>query len=221
MIITVYNSKGGSGKTPIATNIVLDREYAIGTNEAFDPYGDFIPDDRLIAIDLSERFPDIPQGLDIVFDLAGAISTTAHSITSAIAQSDLVIVPISSEFKSLKSGVGTLREIRNVPGFHGSLLAVATKLTKGKKEHFKPAEWDQSADYTLIKETLEQQGFDIPVLPLKLSKVFDVIFEKEMSIEQLRSSDPLANYTYRDVSAQFDQIYNIIDSIGAQNAEQK
>ena len=35
MKITVYQAKGAAGKTPIATNIALDREYAIGTNEAF------------------------------------------------------------------------------------------------------------------------------------------------------------------------------------------
>tara|TARA_R110001599_G_C12271282_1_gene661487 strand:- start:6294 stop:6959 length:666 start_codon:yes stop_codon:yes gene_type:complete len=211
MKITIYNSKGGAGKTPIATNIALDREYAIGTNEAFDPYEGFIPDERLMAIDLSERFPDVPEDIDIVFDLAGAISTSSHSITSAIKQSHLVIVPISSEFKSLKSGIGTLREIEKIQGFKGSILVVATKLTKGKKELFNTHEWHLSDDFKLIKNTVESQGFNVPVLPLKFSKVFDTIFEKEMSIEQLRKADALANYTYRDISAQFDAIYKAID----------
>ena len=68
-----------------------------------------------------------------------------------------------------------------------------------------------SDDFKLIKNTVESQGFNVPVLPLKFSKVFDTIFEKEMSIEQLRKADALANYTYRDISAQFDAIYKAID----------
>jgi len=117
MKITVYQAKGSAGKTPIATNIALDREYAIGTNEAFHVFDGFIPDDRLLVLDLTEAFPEMPDGIDIVFDLAGAISAQSHSITSAIRQSDLVIVPIFNEVKSLHSGIGTLREIEKIEGF--------------------------------------------------------------------------------------------------------
>jgi cellulose biosynthesis protein BcsQ len=213
MKITVYSAKGSAGKTPIATNIALDREYAIGTNEAFHVFDSFIPDERLMALDLSESFPEIPDDIDIVFDLAGAISEHSHSITSAVAQSDLVIVPIFNEVKSLNSGIGTLREISRVEGFHGELLVVATKLQKQSGERFKGDDWRQSRDFLNVEAAVRESGFDIPVLPSKFSKVFDVIFEKEMSIAQLRKADPLARYTYRDIAAQFDEIYNHIDRV--------
>jgi hypothetical protein len=218
MRITVYSAKGSAGKTPIATNIALDREYAIGTNEAFHVFDSFIPDERLLALDLSESFPDVPDDINIVFDLAGAISEHSHSITSAVAQSDLVIVPIFNEVKSLNSGIGTLREVSRVEGFHGELLVAATKLQKQSGERFK-GDWSQSRDFQNIKSAVEDSGFDIPVVPLKFSKVFDVIFEKEMSIDQLRRADPLAAYTYRDIAGQFDEIYNHIDRVA--HAEQK
>jgi len=211
MKITVYQAKGAAGKTPIATNIALDLEYAIGTNEAFHVYDTFIPDERLMALDLAESFPEIPDGIDIVFDLAGAISTHSHSITSAVMQSNLVIVPIYNEVKSLHGGVGTLREIAKL-GYCGKILVVATKLKKGKKEQF-DKDWSKSADFQNVAEAVKEAGFDVPVLPLKLSAVFDVIFEKEKSIKQLRESDPLAAYTYRDVDAQFNAIYNHIDGV--------
>jgi len=217
MRITVYQAKGAAGKTPIATNIALDLEYAIGTNEAFHVYDTFIPDERLMALDLAESFPDIPDGIDIVFDLAGAISAHSHSITSAVMQSDLVIVPIYNEVKSLHGGVGTLREIAKL-GYGGKILVVATKLKKGKKEQF-DKDWSKSTDFKNVADAVKEAGFDVPVLPLKLSAVFDVIFEKEKSIKQLREADPLAAYTYRDVDSQFNEIYNHID--GVAHAEQK
>jgi cellulose biosynthesis protein BcsQ len=211
MKITVYSAKGSAGKTPIATNIALDREYAIGTNEQFHVFDSFIPDNRLLAIDLTETFPDVPDDIDIVFDLAGAISEHSHSISSALAQSDLVLVPIFNEVKSLNSGIGTIREIAK---FTKSILVIATKLQKQSGERF-TGDWRQSRDYQNIAEALRgaDVGFEIPIVPLKFSKAFDAIFEKELSIGQIMSADPLAAYTYRDVAKQFDEIYSHIDAV--------
>lgn len=212
MKIAIYSAKGSAGKTPIATNIALDREYAIGTNEAFHVFDSFIPDERILALDLTETFPEIPGDIDIVFDLAGAISTASHSITSAVRQSALVIVPIFNEVKSLNSGIGTLREIQSVPGFQGQLMVIATKLQKQSGERFQ-GDWRQSRDYKNIAQAVTESGFSLPILPLKFSKVFDIIFEKERSIAQLRAEDPLAAFTYREVAAQFEDIYQHIDGI--------
>ena len=219
MRITIYSAKGSAGKTPIATNIALDREYAIGTNEAFHVFDSFIPDERLLALDLTESFPDIPDDIDIVFDLAGAISAQSHSITSAVRQSDLVIVPIHNEVKSLHSGVGTLRQIVKVDGFKGECLVIATKLQKGRKETFGADEWDKSAAFLNISAFVEQAGFSFTVLPLKFSNAFDAIFEREQSIAQICASYPLANYNFRDVLRQFEAIYHHIDEID--HAEKK
>ena len=112
MRICIYSGKGGDGKTPIATNIALDRLYAIGTNEHFHIFDGFIPDDRLLALKANEAFPEIPEGIDIVFDLAGSITENSKSIVSALQQADLVILPISNEVKALVAGIGTLREIQ-------------------------------------------------------------------------------------------------------------
>lgn len=111
MKITVYNTKGSAWKTPIATNIALDRDYAIGTNEPYPIYEGFIPEERLLAIDLNEPFPKIDDDIDIVFDLAGSISQESYSITSAIKQSDVVIVPIYNEVKAIKAWLNTIAEI--------------------------------------------------------------------------------------------------------------
>lgn len=209
MKITVYSAKGSAGKTPIATNIALDREYAIGTNEQFHVFDSFIPDNRLLAVDLTEPFPDIPDDIDIVFDLAGAISEHSNSISSALAQSDLVIVPIFNEVKSLNSGIGTIREIAK---FTKSIMVVATKLQKQSGERF-TGDWSKSRDFENVQQAVNSMdiGFGIPVLPLKFSKAFDAIFEKELSINQIMDADSLSRYTYREVAKQFDEIYNHID----------
>ncbi|GJM05901.1 MAG: hypothetical protein DHS20C09_18970 [marine bacterium B5-7] len=208
MRITVYSAKGSAGKTPIATNIALDREYAIGTNEHFHVFDGFIPDDRLLILEGNQSFPEIPQNIDIVFDLAGSITENSLSIISALKQSELVIVPIFNEVKCLNSGIGTIREIAR---FTTNILVVATKLQRHRKDHFTD-DWTQGEDFKNIKERVSENiDFPVTILPLRFSTAFDAIFEKELSIRQIMEADPLARYSYREVSNQFDEIYKYID----------
>jgi len=147
--------------------------------------------------------------VDIVFDLAGSISKTAYSITSAIKQSDVVLVPIYNEVKSIKAGLNTIAEVMN---FNKNIIVIATKLQKRKKtDVFKS--WATSDDFLNIQKAVHTQiGENIPVLPLKFSAVFDAIFEQEKSIAQLMDDSGLAKYQYREASKQFEAIYNLIDT---------
>lgn len=209
MKITIYSSKGSAGKTPIAANIAFDREYALGTNEPFNVLEDVFPDDRVMSIPADETFPELPPDIDIIFDLAGSISRHAHSITSAIRQSDLVIVPIFNEFKSRKSGIGTILEIEPIAC---NILIVATKLQAQKGEFVK--DWRKSQDFQHIERDIHQNvSTAYPILPLKLSRAFDTIFDREMSITQIVASDPLLAHSFRHVAAQFDAIYKHIDQL--------
>lgn len=207
MKITVYSAKGSAGKTPIATNIALDKDYALGTNEIYHIFDSFFPEEKLLPVEPHEEFPQIPDDIDIVFDLAGSISKQSPSISSAIMQSDLVIVPIYNEIKSLNAGIHTILEISN---FTKKILVIATKLQKQKNDVFN--NWQDSLDFKNIEKMVSANvNFPVPILPLKFSKVFDMIFEKEKSISQITEEDALAKYTYRDVAKQFNDIYIYIE----------
>lgn len=210
MKIAVYSSKGSAGKTPISANIALDKEYCIGTNEAFHIYDSLIDDNQLIALDTEEPFPaELKEmDIDIVFDLAGSISKLAVSITSALSIADVVIVPIYNEYKSLVAGLNTIHQIQE---YNSNIIVVATKLQKGKRETF-TSNWRDSIDYQNIANAVQDKfGDEIKVLPLKFSKVFDNIFEEQKSIAQMMACSPLAKYNYREVAQQFEAIYQAME----------
>jgi MinD-like ATPase involved in chromosome partitioning or flagellar assembly len=209
MKIAVYSSKGSAGKTPISTNIALDKEFCIGTNEAFHVYDQLLPDNRLIALQTEEAFPEalVTEDIDIVFDLAGSISKLALSMTSAFKMADYVIVPIYNEYKSLVAGLNTIVQIQE---YNQNIIVVATKLQKQKNDTFKD-NWKESEDFKNIEKALiTKLGEGIPILPLKFSKAFDNIFEEQKSIKQLMENNPLAKFNYREVNKQFDELYNLI-----------
>lgn len=200
--------KGSAGKTPIATNIALDREYALATNEPYNLLDTILPEERLFSLQPDEEFPTFPDGIDVVFDLAGLMSREARaSIVSAVSQSDVVLVPIYNELKCIHSGIHTIHEL--LP-YNKNIVVVATKLVKRKGEVFK--DWSECEDAKNIKAVVDHAvGQGIPVLPLKFSRVFDTIFEQERSIRQMMEEDGLARYTYRDVAAQFDSLLSYIE----------
>lgn len=209
MKIAVYSSKGSAGKTPISANIALEKGFCIGTNEAFHIYDQLLPDNRLIALQTEEAFPKalVTEDIDIVFDLAGSISKLAHSMTSAFKMADYVIVPIYNEYKSLVAGLNTIVQIQE---YNQNIIVVATKLQKQKNDTFKD-NWKESEDFKNIEKALiTKVGKGIPILPLKFSKAFDNIFEKQKSIKQLMENNPLAKFNYREVNKQFDELYNLI-----------
>nr|VFJ90059.1 MAG: hypothetical protein BECKH772A_GA0070896_1001910 [Candidatus Kentron sp. H]VFJ91396.1 MAG: hypothetical protein BECKH772B_GA0070898_1001710 [Candidatus Kentron sp. H]VFJ98072.1 MAG: hypothetical protein BECKH772C_GA0070978_1001810 [Candidatus Kentron sp. H] len=207
MKITIYSSKGSAGKTPIATNIALDREYIVCTNEPYHILDTILPEERVISVRQNEPFPEIPEDHDAVFDLAGSVPADSAIVESALKQSDFVIVPIYNEIKSLNSGINTILLISHITK---NILIVATKLQKKQSEIF--TDWKESKEYLEIKRTVDEYlDFQVPILPLKYSKVFDAIFEKGKSIRQIMKSEPLAAYTYKAVAKQFDEIYAFLD----------
>ena len=159
----------------------------------------------------NEEFPLLTSDTNIIFDLSGSISDSSLSITSAIKQSDLVIVPIYNHTRSLQGGIQTILEVQQ---FTINIIVIATKLkksrSKGKKEG-RVYDWIQSDDYTNIASQIRANiDYDIPILPLKYSNAFDVVDDEEKSIIELVESNNLYKYYYSIEAQQVKNIYKLI-----------
>lgn len=211
MKVTVYTAKGGAGKTPISVNLALEHGWNIATNDAISILSiqDGIEEEMLLEINPHEEFPELPDDFDVVFDLGGAISeSSSASILTAVNQSDVVIVPICNDPRSIAGGLITLREIKPLGK---RMLVVATKLERTRLEPARiPIEEIEA--FRGVKDSLESQGYgDIPILPLRFSRAFENIFKTGKSIETMVRAGGIEAWSYRHLAKELEAINTFIN----------
>lgn len=213
MKITIFSLKGGSGKTPIAINLAVDKDYALASNESLDAFSGYFDDERLLFIAAEEKFPDLPSDIDVIFDLAGSMTRSDHSTVSAIRQSDVVLVPIWNNRLAIMGG---LKSIQSINKLGKKVIVVATKLAPETRK--KGQCWTESDDYKAIYSEVssisEELGYMPAVMPLKFSKVFETVVNNCTSIHTLTSQNGLFKYTYKELLSQIDNLYQEIEKHG-------
>ena len=121
MKITIFNQKGGVGKTMLATQIALYFDLKI---IELDPYGilkSLMPE-RVIKLGLRDKISN--NLYDVVFDFGGFDDLRLEHVAK---QSDLVIIPFNPTLVSLG---GTLKSFYKIKNLNDNILFVANGYIK-------------------------------------------------------------------------------------------
>lgn len=192
MKFTVYNFKGGQGKTVISANLALTLDFAVVTNDYYSPIDTLLPPERVLKLTPADHLPVFDENYSIIFDLGGYIDERA---ISALEQSKYVLVPVLNEFKALQTTIHTIEEIAK---YNSNILIIANSVQKN----------DLSVIRNVVENTLPD--LKLKVLPIKRSTALDTVFELKTSIKDIVYKGGSLGYHFSPVAKQFDAIINHI-----------
>jgi len=189
MKITIFNQKGGVGKTMLATQIALHFNLKI---IELDPYGilkQLMPD-RVIKLNLRDS---IDENIDnVVFDFGGFDDLRLENIAS---QSDLVIIPFNPTLVSLG---GTLKSYYKVNNLNDNILFVVNGYIK---------EQDIKDAVEFLEENIRE---NIDYFAIPFTRAVQTAENDIMSIIDLPKAGGLKKHTYSKIAKTFENLMEVI-----------
>lgn len=190
MKLTVYNLKGGVGKTSLSLNLALTLDYGIITNDVYSPIENVLPKERLMKLEPNDDVPEIPKDYDILFDFGGYLDAR---VIKALKASDFVLIPIVCNILNVQVSISTIEEIKK---YNDNIIIIANKT--------------QQEDFREITEALDELGYKYPIFEIKQSRALDAVFEKKRSIGSMVEEGGLQGYSFRLVNQQFNVLINYL-----------
>ena len=186
MKFTVYNIKGGVGKTNISLNLALTMDMNIITNDSLSPIDEVLGENEVLKLEPDQQIEVYADELDIIFDLGGYLDKRA---IPALQQSCCVVVPVIGETIDLKN---TVNYIQHIEEWNKNIIVVANKTQKG--------------DYEIVKEVIESNYPNYPVLEIKYTRALPNILKEKKSVHEMAKESRLNAYMYSKVVEQFDHL---------------
>jgi len=181
--IAIITLDGGAGKTALAFSLAKDFDYYLISN-----------DDSVIekAYEGRAKIMKLPKVIDdVIYDFGGFVDTGVIDIIKAC---DLVIVPCINDLNSKMKAIKTIKQLQ---AYNDKFLVVATRL-------------EDKNDYKEVKEGILKVFTDIPVLPLRKTKLFKNALEFGQSPLELEAESKLIAYQQRNILAEYKILLNYI-----------
>lgn len=190
MKITIFNLKGGQGKTTISLALALQYGFAIVTNDEYSPIDKVLKKGKVKHLEQSEELPQVPDKVKLIYDFGGHPD---KRVIDAVKISNWVMIPVF--YESPLDMQTTIKTIREIEAYNSNIIVVVNKTQKGDLEK---------------AQKVLKQFFNYPIFEIKKSTSFVKMVEKKRSIRELMESSALFGYHYKAPLFQVEKIYNHI-----------
>lgn len=183
MKISILTKDGGAGKTAIAFGLAKDLDYYLISN-----------DDSVIerAYEGMAKIMSKPKIIDdVVYDFGGFVDAGVIDVVKA---SDLIIVPCINDLNSKMKAIKTIQELQ---AYNSNFIVVATRL-EGEK------------DFLEVKSAIDKAFGNIPVMPLRKTKLFKNALEFGQSPLELEAESKQIAYTQRNILKEYKSLLNYV-----------
>ena len=109
MKITIFNLKGGQGKTTLSLALATLYNMYIVTNDEYSPIDEVLGDKKVYHLDEGENLPEVPENINLIYDFGGKPDPR---ILEAVNHSRYVIVSVF--YKSpldMQTTINTIQEL--------------------------------------------------------------------------------------------------------------
>ena len=190
MKITIFNFKGGQGKTTISLALALSYGFFIVTNDEYSPIDKVLPNGYTKHLAQNEKLPNIPDHIPTIYDFN---SCSDKRIIKVLGLSEWVIVPVS--YSSPLDMQVTIKSIKEIEQYNKNILIIINKAKKG--------------DFEKAGKVLNN-FFNYPMLELKESTAFIKMITKKSSIQDLIKENKLLESSYKKPLDQLQAIQEFI-----------
>lgn len=164
MKITVFNIKGGQGKTTISLALATLYGFYVITNDEFSPIDSMLDSEKAIHLAQDGGLPTWPNR-GLIYDFSGYPD---ELVINAVNTSRWVIIPVS--YRSPLDMQTTLSTIEEIEQYNNNILLVANQTRPDSFE----------STYAILRS-----HYDYPIFEIKDSMAFVRMVEEKQSIEQL------------------------------------
>jgi len=192
MLISIFNLKGGTGKTSLAYSLAKDLDSYYITN---DSYNSIVG--NIYSKTIEELNDNIIADNTVIFDGGGFFDNTIKDI---LKHSDKIIIPLEADLNSLSSLESFIVELLKI---NKNIIYILNKI-----ETYPTAQ----RDYKAVREHLisEFNINDSHIFKLPHSRIFKNIFDEELGIKELINSSKKNQYTYRNILPQYEAILKLL-----------
>lgn len=188
--ISIYNIKGGVGKTTIAVQLAKCLNFLYVSNDAKTGATDFVGDN---GCDIPADSTSIPIEDDMIYDFAGEID---YRITEVLKETT-VIVPTLISQQDVKATLTVLKDLSQIKD---RVIVVVNKL---KNED----------DFIATKKRIEDENFDMYIDFLFIKDYNFLTKIEDLSIFETANKSSFYKQIYRNIVKEFEDLIATIGKV--------